>query len=190
VSDGQRFFIVTGGPGSGKSTLIEALTAQGVAHMPEAGRAIIQDQVAIGGTALPWSDRAAYAELMLSWEMRSYREAQWVTGPVLFDRGAPDILGYLKLSGLPAPAHIRRAAEGLRYNRQVFLAPPWPEIFVQDAERKQSVEEAEATCRALVEVYSELGYELVTLPMAPVPERARFVRERIAALSSGPMRPS
>jgi predicted ATPase len=71
----DHLYVVTGGPGSGKSTLIEALAASGVPGMPEAGRAIIQDQVAIGGNALPWSDRQAFAELMLSWEMRSYRAA-------------------------------------------------------------------------------------------------------------------
>lgn len=71
----DHLYVITGGPGSGKSTLVEALAASGIPSMPEAGRAIIQDQVAIGGDALPWSDRHAFAELMLSWEMRSYRAA-------------------------------------------------------------------------------------------------------------------
>lgn len=179
MSDFDRFFVVTGGPGSGKTTLIQALAAQGISHMPEAGRAIIQDQVAIGGTALPWSDRLAFAELMLGWEMRSYREAQALAGPVLFDRGVPDVVGYLRLSGLPVPPHIERAASALRYHRRVLIAPPWPAIFTQDKERRQSLEEAEATCRAMVEVYAGLGYELVPLPLAPVPERIRFLRQII-----------
>src|ERR1700722_2938769 len=106
----DHLYVVTGGPGSGKSTLIEALAASGVPSMPEAGRAIIQDQVAIGGNALPWSDRQAFAELMLSWEMRSYRAALKLNGPVAFDRGVPDVLGYLRVSGLAIPAHMDRAA--------------------------------------------------------------------------------
>lgn len=69
--DTDRFFVLTGGPGSGKTTLIEALRAQGFATAPEAGRGIIRDQMAIGGPALPWQDRAFFAELMLSWELRS-----------------------------------------------------------------------------------------------------------------------
>src|SRR3546814_3868123 len=75
--------VITGGPGSGKSTLIEALAVEGFDHMPEAGRAIIRDQVAIGGVALPWADRAAFAELMLGWELRSWHEAHDRAGPVI-----------------------------------------------------------------------------------------------------------
>jgi predicted ATPase len=88
--------------------------------MPEAGRAIIQDQLAIGGEALPWSDRRAFAELMLSWEIRSYRTALKLSGPVIFDRGVPDVIGYLRLSGLPIPSHVDRAAQMFRYHHRVL----------------------------------------------------------------------
>ncbi len=179
TSGSDRFFVITGGPGSGKSTLVAALADLGYPHMPEAGRAIIQDQVAIGGDALPWSDRLAFAELMLSWEMRSYRGASALEGPVIFDRGVPDVIGYLRLSGLPVLPHADAAARQFRYHRRVFVAPPWPEIFTPDAERKQSFDEAVRTHQAVVEVYRALGYDLVPLPLGPVAERARFVTDHV-----------
>jgi predicted ATPase len=175
VADAERFFVVTGGPGSGKSTLIDALERAGFARSIEAGRGIIQGQVAIGGTALPWSDWAAFAELMLSWEMRSYRWAQAQAGPVFFDRGVPDVVGYLRLAGLPVPQHMEKAAEIFHYNRRVFIAPPWPEIFRQDRERKQDLDEAVRTYDAMVATYRDYGYVLVELPRAAVDERLRFV---------------
>lgn len=57
--------VITGGPGSGKTSLVEALAALGHPVEPEAGRAIIRRQQAIDGQALPWRDRALFAELML-----------------------------------------------------------------------------------------------------------------------------
>ena len=109
---------------------------------------------------------------MLSWEMRSYRDALGKPGAVFFDRGLPELVGYFRLMGLPLPAHFSAAAEHFRYNRRVFIAPPWPEIFTQDSERKQTPEEAERTHDAVADAYAELGYELVPLPKASV--EARF----------------
>ena len=173
----ERFFVLTGGPGSGKSTLIAALAKAGHVCSVEAGRAIIQDQALIGGRALPSTDPAAFAELMLSWEMRSYRMAEAQSGSAFFDRGVPDVAGYLRLTGLPVPTHVEAAARAFHYNRRVFIAPPWPEIFARDRERRQSYDEAVRTCDAMVETYTRYGYELVELPRVPVEQRTRFILE-------------
>jgi predicted ATPase len=177
TSDTQRLFVVTGGPGSGKTTLIDALAQAGCARSIEAGRGVIQDQMAIGGSALPWRDPQAFAELMLCWEMRSYHLAQEQAGPVFFDRGVPDVIGYLRMLGLPVPHHMEAAAATFRYHRRVFIAPPWPDIFRQDSERKQGLGEAVRTYEAMVDVYGAYGYELVELPRSPVEQRVRFVLE-------------
>lgn len=175
----NNLYIISGGPGSGKSTLLKALAQHGFPCMPEAGRAIIQHQLSIGGTALPWADRSLFAELMLSWDIRSYYDALELNKPVLFDRGIPDVMGYLRLSNLPVPPHIEKAAHTYRYHQRVFIAPPWQEIFTQDAERKQSFNEAQATYNALSAVYIELGYELLPLPFASVEERVQFVLKNL-----------
>ncbi|SNS10170.1 Predicted ATPase [Sphingomonas laterariae] len=177
----DNFIVVTGGPGSGKTSLVDALAASGLRCMAEAGRAIIRDQSAIGGTALPWADRAAFAEQMLGWDMRSHHIAGETAAPVIFDRGIPDIIGYLRLCGLPVPTHMIRAARHFRYCRRVFIAPFWPAIFTQDAERRQDADEARATHDAMAEIYRELGYELIPLPLAPIADRVAFMREAIGA---------
>jgi predicted ATPase len=171
--------VLTGGPGSGKSSLIERLRGEGYPTSPEAGRAIIRDQVAIGGHALPWSDPMAYAELMLSWDMRAHRLARASPKVVFFDRGVPDVIGYLRLLGLAVPVHMERAAEVFRYHRRVLIAPPWPEIHRKDEERRQDPDEAERTYAVMQETYTGLGYDLVELPRAPVEERLRFVVETL-----------
>jgi predicted ATPase len=171
----DRFHIITGGPGSGKTSLLHALQSKGHQCSVEAGRGIIQQQVAIGGRALPWDDKALFSELMLSWEIRSYQIAEQCTGIVFFDRGVPDIAGYLRLSNLPIRTHIAKAVELFRYNSQVFIAPPWHEIFIQDHERKQDSEESIQTYDALRATYLELGYQLIELPRTSIEERVGFV---------------
>jgi predicted ATPase len=178
----ERLFVITGGPGSGKSTLIDALERGGYARSQEAGRGIIQDQVAIGGPALPWSDPPSFAEMMLCWEMRSYHLARQHDGPVFFDRGVPDVVGYLRLLGLAVPAHMETAARTFRYNARVFIAPPWADIFRQDSERKQDFAEAERTYAVMVTTYMDYGYELVELPRVPVEQRVEFVRDEVGSL--------
>ncbi|MFB4310655.1 AAA family ATPase [Actinomadura sp. GTD37] len=171
--------MVTGGPGAGKSTLVDGLQDAGFARSYEAGRGVIQDQVAIGGRALPWQDVDLFAEMMLCWELRSYRGMEARTGPVFFDRGIPDIVGYLRLEGRSVPAHLDTAARTFRYDERVFIAPPWPEIYARDTERKQSRDEAERTYESMVTTYTEYGYELVELPRAPVEDRVRFVTDHL-----------
>jgi predicted ATPase len=97
---------------------------------------------------------------------------------VFFDRGVPDVAGYLRLIGAAVPPHVQRAAQSIRYERRVFIAPPWPEIYVQDAERKQDFAEAARTYEALTAAYVEYGYELCILPKCSVSERVDFVLER------------
>ncbi|RLP24681.1 AAA family ATPase [Mesorhizobium sp. YM1C-6-2] len=171
----DRFFVLTGGPGAGKTTLIEALKARGFATTDEAGRGVIREQMQGGGDGLPWLDRERFAELMFDWELRSYRQAERQDGPVIFDRGLPDTIGYLRLEGLEVPAWMEEEALRLRYNRRVFVAPPWKEIYGRDEERRQDWEVAVRTHAVMVETYTELGYELIELPLVSVAQRAAFV---------------
>ncbi|RJQ74113.1 ATPase [Pseudonocardiaceae bacterium YIM PH 21723] len=171
----SRLIALTGGPGSGKTTVIELLRAAGYATAPEAGRAIIRQQQAIGGSALPWADRSLFAELMLAWELRSHQWALDQPGPVFFDHAVPSVAGYLRLCELPVPSHVDSAARLFRYHPTVFVAPPWPDIYRTDTERQQSADEAVATHDALVATYRHYGYRLVELPRTSPQNRLDFL---------------
>jgi predicted ATPase len=176
----DHFFVVTGGSGAGKTSLITELSRRGFHTIPESGRAIIREEMARGGDALPWADRLAYAERMLEQDLRAYSAAQALSGPVIFDRGIPDTMGYLTLCGLPVPPHVAAAARANRYNACVFLTPYWDEIFTQDTERTQTRTEAKATCAVMRETYTALGYQVTELPRTDIASRAKFVCAQLA----------
>jgi len=170
-------FVVTGGPGAGKSSLVDALAARGWIAFAEAGRSIMQLQEAMDGPAHPARDAAAYAEAMLLWDMRSLRESLAATAHCIFDRGIPDTIGYLRLIGRPVPRHMLRAAERMRYDDPVLVAPPWRAIYRNDDLRRQDFAEAQATHAAVTAAWRELGYRLVDLPLADIGERCKFVTD-------------
>jgi|SRR5579885_1905143 len=173
-------YVVTGGPGAGKTSLIEALAAEGFTVVPEAGRAVIREQQASGGSALPAADPSAFARAMLARDIAAYDAHRAAARPVFFDRGIPDVLGYLRLEGLAVPDDILRAARARPYAR-VFICPPWPEIYVTDAERKQTPEIAARTYDAMVETYGALGYAPVEVPRERVDARVRLIRRAVGA---------
>jgi predicted ATPase len=57
----------------------------------------------------------------------------------------------------------------------VFMVPPWPEIFRNDAERRHSLSDAERTYARQLRHYERLGYRPVTVPKLDVGARADFV---------------
>lgn len=89
----DNFHIFTGGPGSGKTSVIEALKARGFSCVDEVGRQITKEQTAIGGNGHHGGDRLKYRELMLSRSIYTYQSIEEREAPVFFDRGIPDLVG-------------------------------------------------------------------------------------------------
>ncbi|WP_375597171.1 AAA family ATPase [Devosia sp. Naph2] len=177
---GESLFVLTGAPGAGKTTLLEAAAARGLRVGREAARAVIQVQTAIDGPALQWRDPARFAELMLDRDIQTYESLLASDGPALCDRGIPDLVAYGRIIGLTETAHFARASRLYRYNPTVFFAPPWREIYADDAERTEGWEHAQRIYGPMCDAYREMGYRVVELPKAPVEERLGFMLDMIS----------
>ncbi|MBV8252405.1 MAG: AAA family ATPase [Chitinophaga sp.] len=170
-----NYYILTGGPGSGKSALLTDLQKRGYNAVPEAGRKIIQDQVKQNGNALPWGDTAAYSRLMLQQSIKDYQHFLTSTNTCFFDRGVPDVLGYVSLIKGPSIDLYQAAAATYRYNADVFILPPWEEIYETDTERKQDFQLAVDTYHQMKETYTSLGYDVIEVPKDVVTARSTWI---------------
>lgn len=174
-----NFFVLTGGPGSGKTSLIQQLHKEGFLTINESARRIIQEQKKKDGDALPWKNKLHFAKKMLEIDMKNYRENLPTQAPVIFDRGIPDILGYVKLCHLDPFPCLEQSVNSFRYNAFVFILPPWRPIYHQDAERKQSFSLAMETYRMMRSIYTSCGYKLITIPKLSVENRANILLQHI-----------
>lgn len=164
--------VIAGGPGSGKSTLLQALADSGEVCYEESSRVLIREQLATAGPLVPWSDLSAFAQ-ECGKRMRAQLTDSARHRRCFFDRGLPDLIGYLTHGGRSAPDEWRENSRA--YSPTVFFAPPWREIYVNDAERPQSFAEASELSMHIRRAYEDCGFRLVELTQSPVAERRRQI---------------
>ncbi|RCK53646.1 ATPase [Thalassospira profundimaris] len=176
VSSPENLVVLTGGPGAGKTTLINYLNRLGYKTSPEVARNVIETQQKHGGTALPWQDNEAYCQLMTDGSIRAWQDGMALApAPVFFDRGLPDVLTHRRLYKLAKDSALIRAIETCRYRQTVFILPPWPEIYHTDGARKQNFAEATRTYDVLYQTYLDCGYTPVEIAKGPVEQRAEHI---------------
>jgi predicted ATPase len=172
-------YIITGGPGAGKTSLLAALQSRNYACSQEVSRQLIMEGSAQGSSCLPWIDLPSFAErafgrMVEAWQAAAEDEFTF------FDRGIPDIIAYLRVAGLPVPEKIELALRLYPYTKKVFLLPAWEDIYVRDPARWQTFGEAEILYHQIQSVYRSSGYEIVELQKCPVEQRADLVLKTIS----------
>jgi predicted ATPase len=173
----NRFVVLSGCSGGGKSSLLEELRSRGYRVIDEPGRRIVQVELESNGQALPWLDLEAFAREAVRTANDDLRLAATMPGWVFFDRGLVDAAVALQY----ATNEALSPTLGYCYYRTIFLVPPWKEIYASDSERQHSFEEAVSEFERLRTAYETLGYKVVLLPKKSVQTRADLV---LSVLSS------
>lgn len=177
-----NFFVFTGGPGVGKTTVLRRLESLGERVVEETHRAVIAEQVAAGGRATPWDDHAAYCELCVRRDIARFDALAGEPGRIFFDRSILDGFD----PRWAAPPELIAAARARRYNAQVFVFPPWREVYATDAERRQDWAEAEATFGRVLAGLKRFGYRPVVVPTGPVEARCAFILDVALRAAASP----
>jgi predicted ATPase len=167
-----RRLILTGAPGTGKSTVIKLLRSRGYSCIDEPAREIIAEQRAINGDGIWERDTRLFIELLLSRSLKNYSLA--AEDLTIFDRAIPDCIAYAHLAGLSLP-HGVAASMQFRYEEDVVLFPPWEEIYCTDDERTMTFEAVCQFHEVLVQVYQEVGYRVTEVAKCGLEERVEWI---------------
>ena len=167
--------VITGGPCSGKTSLVSYLLNKGHQCMPEISRDVIIEAQKQGIEQLFLEDPILFSQKLLEGRLTQFNDTQHLEKTFLFfDRGLPDITAYMDFTKTEYPAHFTDTCQNNRYDI-IFLLPPWKEIYTQDNERYETYEEALEIHDFLLSGYEKYGYEVIEIPHGSLKERKEFI---------------
>lgn len=181
MNSNKNTYIISGAPGTGKSTLIKALRQEGFVCYEEIAREVIKQQKAQGTNILPFNNMEAFSKLVFD-EM--VMQNQKIKSTFCFiDRSVIDIIGYLKFDRKPVANFYYEELAHFNYNNKVFYTPFWEEIYLNDTERYESMEQAKEIDRCIKQTYIEFGFEIIELPKKQIQDRVQLIKNAIKAQS-------
>jgi predicted ATPase len=170
----KQIYIITGGPGFGKTELINELRQSEFRCSDEFARKIIEENIISGGEILPWKNTGLFQLEVLKQRIEFFESVPENT--IAFaDRGIVDQLAFARHKGFGSPKNLMQNASKYRYAEVVFVTPPWKEIFINDMIRTESFDEAVKIHRQIIETYQDLNYTIIELPLVPIKMRVEFI---------------
>ncbi len=174
-----RKIVITGGPGTGKTSVIEALEDHGHFCFHEVSREIIRQAQKKGIDQLFLKDPLLFSEMLLEGRIKQFKDAHDMKADMVFlDRGVPDVVAYMNYFGNDYPPVFNRVCQEYLYDR-VFILPPWQKIYTEDNERYETYEQAVEIHDELARSYAYHGYEAVEVPEGTITERTSFILEHL-----------
>jgi len=171
-------FVITGAPGTGKTTLVEALSKEGFKTCEEAARLVVLKNLKKENNILPWGNRDAFDSEVFIIMLYDYLVDDR-TRPTFYDGGILDILAYEASLGFNYDK-FSRFARYFNYEKTVFIPEPWKEIYEKDVVRNFTFEDSIKIGNKIVEFYTSFNYEIVFIPKeTTIAERVDIVKRKI-----------
>ena len=167
--------IITGGPGTGKTSLIEELKKNNFKCFDEISREITLKYRKKGIEQLFLSDPNLFSQELLNGRIQQFNKSINLQADcVFFDRGIPDIIAYLNFKKANLSKKILKAVDKYRYDI-IFLLEPWEDIYASDIIRYESFDQVITIDGYIKNTYKEFGYNLIIVPKDNIKNRVDFV---------------
>lgn len=173
----KEWYVITGGPCSGKTAIINKFEKMGYNVVHEVARSLIESELEAGKTKeMVRSDDKAFQKRLLrkKIEVENNIPEEEV---VFLDTAIPDSIPYFILSGISFDERTMKVFKKKAY-KKIFLLEQLP-FFKEDNVRIEGDQLSMRINRLIFETYSSLGYEIVHIPFLPLEERVRLILSRI-----------
>ena len=175
----KDIIVIIGGPGTGKSSIINGLVAKGYCCYPEISREVTLEAQKRGIEQLFLTEPLLFSQMLLDGRIKQFENAQNEPHQHVFiDRGIPDVVAYLEYIGDEYPNHFIDACREKVYTK-TFILPPWEEIYESDSERYENFEQAKEIQEHLTKTYTNYGYDLIEVPKDSIDNRILFILDKI-----------
>lgn len=182
--------VITGGPGTGKTSVISLLEQQGYYCFHEVVRNFTTkakqsaDSEAFHSNPLTFvDDPFLFNQHILEARLSHFKAGEELEHNVVFyDRGLPDVLAYMRYFNQSYPEEFIRYCRDHRYDQLVVL-PPWEAIYARDDERFETFDQAMEIHEELLNMYSEFQYTSLEVPIGSIEERANFIINNVIPAS-------
>lgn len=171
----KKRIVITGGPGTGKSSVIKNLETKTFLCLHEVSREITLEAQKQGIEQLFLDQPLLFSEKLLEARINQHNQVKDIAEKVIFlDRGIPDVIAYLEYFETKYPHKFTQACEDYTYTK-IFLMPPWKEIYKTDNERYESFDQALLIHDYLKKAYLNYGYDPIEVPKLSVEDRSNFI---------------
>ena len=164
-------YVITGGPGTGKTSIIRELSRRNFFCVKENARDIVFSR----DSKVDKLSSFIYYENKIS-DLRTKSYAIAPNNQIcFFDRSVFDCLAYLKIKKIEASSQIKKNINTCIFNKKLFFTPFWTEIFKNDKVRTESIREAKKIEKTLLEIYKSFGFKPIIIPKDKVSKRVDFI---------------
>lgn len=175
----QQKIVLIGGPGTGKTTVLNELKKRGFSCMEEVSREVTLQAQKDGIDQLFLTEPLLFSEKLFEGRIKQFLDAEKSSEKVIFfDRGIPDVHAYMDFFNTKYPPIFKEKSREHQYTK-LFIFSPWEAIYTSDNERYETFEQSQKIDSFLRNAYEELGYKLIAVPFGNVTERTDFILNSI-----------